>query len=285
MINESVNNQVSIKKDKFILPNTALSFQKIIGIRRDIPQKLGQKLRAIRLWMNLSQAEMLRLVAPEKNKHHRALISQYETGRNEPSLAVLNRYAGCAGVSIETLGDDEMELPREIKKWSSSSAKSKRRATKITSKKNVGEGNHIGHNSGFSDESSDTLFLSNQTSSTESDFQHQSENGKRRKEIFVASASEKDSASFQENTDQPDPSKALSNVESDAVSSEPKKVNWSHKIPLKLAQQIDDLYLSLLKNISYKSRRKFSRRAFVEIVFLIVLDDYSMHEKASAISH
>jgi transcriptional regulator with XRE-family HTH domain len=37
-------------------------------------------------------------------------VSEYESGKREPSLPVLLQYARIAGVSMETLVDDELEL-------------------------------------------------------------------------------------------------------------------------------------------------------------------------------
>jgi len=39
-------------------------------------------------------------------------VSEYESGKRVPDLLVLLRYATLAGVSMETLVDDEMKLPR-----------------------------------------------------------------------------------------------------------------------------------------------------------------------------
>jgi hypothetical protein len=41
-------------------------------------------------------------------------ISEYELGRNEPPLAVLLEYARIAGVCMDTLVDDEAELPAKL---------------------------------------------------------------------------------------------------------------------------------------------------------------------------
>jgi hypothetical protein len=38
-------------------------------------------------------------------------ISEYETGKGEPPLPVLLKYARMAGVCVERLIDDELDLP------------------------------------------------------------------------------------------------------------------------------------------------------------------------------
>jgi transcriptional regulator with XRE-family HTH domain len=44
--------------------------------------------------------------------HHR--ISEYESGRREPSLWVLLAYAQLAGVHLENIVDDNLELPDKL---------------------------------------------------------------------------------------------------------------------------------------------------------------------------
>lgn len=77
------------------------------------PECLGEKLRQIRLTLGLSQSEMLRrLDAEDIITYHQ--ISGYESGKREPSLLILLQYARAAGVSMETLADDELDLPKGL---------------------------------------------------------------------------------------------------------------------------------------------------------------------------
>ncbi|MDQ3803982.1 MAG: helix-turn-helix domain-containing protein [Acidobacteriota bacterium] len=41
-------------------------------------------------------------------------VSKFELGEREPSLLVLLRYARLAGVSIDVLADDELDLPAKL---------------------------------------------------------------------------------------------------------------------------------------------------------------------------
>jgi hypothetical protein len=41
-------------------------------------------------------------------------ISGYETGQREPSLIILLRYAHAAGVHVEDIIDDELDLPGKL---------------------------------------------------------------------------------------------------------------------------------------------------------------------------
>jgi transcriptional regulator with XRE-family HTH domain len=82
---------------------------------RQSPEFLAGKLKRIReaLGGGLSQEEMVsRLgLADEIN---RTYISKYEAGVLEPPLKVLLRYAEVAGVYLEVLADDRLDLPEDI---------------------------------------------------------------------------------------------------------------------------------------------------------------------------
>ncbi len=76
-------------------------------------ERLPEKLRAIRLALGLSQTEMLkRLGAEELIEYNR--ISEFETGKREPPLLLLLRYARVACISTDVLIDDEMDLPERL---------------------------------------------------------------------------------------------------------------------------------------------------------------------------
>lgn len=84
-----------------------------MGYVRPKPERLGEKLRQIRDALGLSQTEMLRRLEAEDLIAY-TQISQYETGRREPPLTILLQYARTAGVSMETLADDELDLPGRL---------------------------------------------------------------------------------------------------------------------------------------------------------------------------
>jgi len=80
---------------------------------RPKPERLGEKLRQIRLTLGLTQMEMPRQLGAEGIIRH-ARISEYEQGIREPSLMVLLGYARLAGVHMEALVDDELDLPEKL---------------------------------------------------------------------------------------------------------------------------------------------------------------------------
>jgi transcriptional regulator with XRE-family HTH domain len=78
-----------------------------MGNKRPRPARLSEKLLALRRKLNLSQPKLAQQL--EVVTYHR--VSEYESGRRDPNLMVLLRYARAANVSVECLIDDELELP------------------------------------------------------------------------------------------------------------------------------------------------------------------------------
>lgn len=84
-----------------------------MGYARPKPERLAEKLRQVRLSLGLSQTEMLkRLGAEDLIAYHR--ISEFESGKREPTLLVLLQYARTAGVPTEVIIDDELDLPDKL---------------------------------------------------------------------------------------------------------------------------------------------------------------------------
>jgi len=81
--------------------------------RRPKPKRLAEKLLKIRLALNLSQNELIKRLAFEKELVQ-GTISTYELGKREPSLPLLLRYARLAGVCVDALIDDELDLPAKL---------------------------------------------------------------------------------------------------------------------------------------------------------------------------
>jgi transcriptional regulator with XRE-family HTH domain len=80
---------------------------------RPRPARLAEKLHQIRMALGLSQNQMLtRLGLAEAT--FRSSISGYELGTREPPLPVLLEYARTAGVCVDVLIDDGLDLPARI---------------------------------------------------------------------------------------------------------------------------------------------------------------------------
>lgn len=80
---------------------------------RPQPERLGEKLLQIRNALGLSQSEMFRRLEVEDLISYKQL-SKYELGITEPPLIVLLRYARVAGIHMEDLVDDEINLPARL---------------------------------------------------------------------------------------------------------------------------------------------------------------------------
>ena len=84
-----------------------------MGTARQRSERLAEKLLQIRLALGLSQTDMLkRLGVEEMIVYNR--ISDYELGKREPPLPILLRYGRIAGVCVDMLIDDDMDLPAKL---------------------------------------------------------------------------------------------------------------------------------------------------------------------------
>lgn len=97
---------------------------------RQKPERLGEKLVKIREELGLSQNGMIqRLGLAEVISRNN--LSVYESGKREPSLLVLLRYARAVGIALEVLVDDELDLPKTLPTLPKSArVKSRRKRTK-----------------------------------------------------------------------------------------------------------------------------------------------------------
>lgn len=77
------------------------------------PVCLAEKLLQIRNALGLSQNEIIKHLGLE-DILYRSNISGFEVGEREPPLPVLLRYARAAGVTVDVLIDDEMDLPEKL---------------------------------------------------------------------------------------------------------------------------------------------------------------------------
>jgi transcriptional regulator with XRE-family HTH domain len=84
-----------------------------MGSARERPERLAEKLLHIRIALGLSQGGMLSRIGRGETGY-RNYISDFETGRREPSLFVLLEYARAANVLVEALIDDELDLPDKL---------------------------------------------------------------------------------------------------------------------------------------------------------------------------
>ena len=84
-----------------------------MGYARPRPKRLAEKLVQIRNALGLSQSELWRRLGVEDEIPFKR-ISDYEVGRNEPPLTVLLQYARAAGIHMEALVDDELDLPAKL---------------------------------------------------------------------------------------------------------------------------------------------------------------------------
>ncbi len=74
---------------------------------RKKPKRLGEKLLAIRVKLDISQSQLVKLLEFDKGI---ARISEYERGIREPDLITLVKYSKLSRVPMDVLADDSREL-------------------------------------------------------------------------------------------------------------------------------------------------------------------------------
>ncbi|HEX3560021.1 MAG TPA: helix-turn-helix transcriptional regulator [Pyrinomonadaceae bacterium] len=77
------------------------------------PKRLAEKLRYIRASLDLTQGELLRKLDIEELATQ-SKISEFESGKREPSLLIVLQYSRLAGVHMEDIVDDNADLPAKL---------------------------------------------------------------------------------------------------------------------------------------------------------------------------
>ena len=75
--------------------------------------RLAEKLRTIRDALGLSQNELIKHLGLE-DVLYQSNVSGYESGEREPPLPILLKYAEAAGVCLDVLANDKLDLPAKL---------------------------------------------------------------------------------------------------------------------------------------------------------------------------
>jgi transcriptional regulator with XRE-family HTH domain len=84
--------------------------------KRPVPARLPEKLLKVRKLLNLSQERLAARLSHLPSPPEAAHISHYESGTREPNLIYLLEFSRLAGVTLECLLDDRLEVPERLKK-------------------------------------------------------------------------------------------------------------------------------------------------------------------------
>ena len=76
-------------------------------------RRLAGKLRQVRTALGLSQSELIRHLGLA-DVIYQSNVSGYESGEREPPLPVLLRYAEAAGICLDVLANDKLDLPAKL---------------------------------------------------------------------------------------------------------------------------------------------------------------------------
>src|SRR6185369_10817284 len=82
--------------------------------RRPRPARLASKLREVRAKLGLTQEQMVKQLASAGVSLKPGHISEYESDKREPPLPILLCYARLAGVPMEVLVDDDIDMPARL---------------------------------------------------------------------------------------------------------------------------------------------------------------------------
>jgi transcriptional regulator with XRE-family HTH domain len=85
----------------------------LMGTKRRTPSELSKKLSRIRDALGGSQGEMVAKLG-FTGKLIRERISEFELGKREPPYDVLLAYGRIAGVYVDVLIDDDLDLPNKL---------------------------------------------------------------------------------------------------------------------------------------------------------------------------
>ena len=75
--------------------------------------RLAEKLRQIRDALGLSQNELINRLGLE-DVLYQSNVSGFESGEREPPLPILLKYAQLAGVCLDMLANDDLDLPAKL---------------------------------------------------------------------------------------------------------------------------------------------------------------------------
>ncbi len=81
---------------------------------RPRPKRLALKLRQVRLLLDFTQEQLAHAVSHIESPPQPGHISEFESGRREPSLLFLLAVTRLSGVPMEILVDDEEDLPNKL---------------------------------------------------------------------------------------------------------------------------------------------------------------------------
>lgn len=81
---------------------------------RPRPAQLAVKLRQIRTTLGLTQAEMFERLGDTGTRLYVRHIDDYEKDRRIPHLEVVLAYARAAGIPMELIVDDTLDLPKRL---------------------------------------------------------------------------------------------------------------------------------------------------------------------------
>ncbi len=82
---------------------------------RPRPARLAAKLLEIRTKLGLTQQQMFERLGDTGTRLYARHVDDYEKDRRIPHLEVVLAYARAAGISMEVIVDDDLDLPKRLR--------------------------------------------------------------------------------------------------------------------------------------------------------------------------
>jgi transcriptional regulator with XRE-family HTH domain len=84
--------------------------------KRPVPARLPKKLLKIRRLLDLTQEQLAESVSHLPSAPQSGHISRFEQGLREPNLIYLLEISRFSGVSLETILDDQLDVPDRLRR-------------------------------------------------------------------------------------------------------------------------------------------------------------------------
>ena len=265
---------------------------------RSKPARLGEKLRRIRQDGGLSQGQMLIIVNPdERTAHNRARVSQYERMKRLPSLIETHNYARYAGVPVEVLIDDNLELPDAGRRRPATAAQRKKgRRKKEKSSEKVGKKRAGKSNAGGADKvptvarqdspGADSKPTAGGDTDADAEDDGKDETAMTDQIIETAAPAETAAATVEtaattevENEAYQDNLLALPLIIEANLPTEELRV----ELPLETLDQLDDLFLEILRELPRRRRSAVTVSDVVNFCIRTILTNYADYQKNSLV--
>ena len=258
--------------------------------------RLGEKLRRIRKNSGLSQGQMLLIVNPdEQTTHNRARVSQYERMKRIPSLIETQNYAQHAGVPVEVLINDELDLPpaaktaKRMRKKLSVKRRSAKKESSTAVKKSIAVEATAARAAQLNDEPTDDVKKHSSTMTGDNAKMNSTTPLNASNNVPAAIRPTETSATADEQLEveykESDNRKYYENLLalSLTIGEDEARENLNIELPAETLDQFDDLLLDIRRELPRHLRSLIQTSDVVNFCLSVILSNYADHRKNSLV--